>query len=151
MTLKNIKPAELARRAGISRQAISRWFHISKDDHINAEWNTILKIADALNIKPAQLSKDFFQSLTPETKLQYHSLLLWDHLYDSIESFSIALTKKEYKAVARYIQVFGILAAEKIFGSWVFKKFDQYAPYIHPVRRKELKILCQNLPEFTPI
>lgn len=150
MKLKNINPAELARRAGISRQAISKWFTSAETMNknlINAEWNTILKISEALHIKPSALSTDLFRSLSPETKSQYHSLLLWDQLYDSVESLSIALAKKEYKAVGRYVQVFGILAAEKIFGSWIYLRFDQYSPFIHPVKRKELKKLCQTLQE----
>jgi len=150
MALQNVKAAELARRAGVSRQAISKWIKTAEATHsnqINAEWNTIRKIADALHITPAELSKDPFQSLSDDMKSNYHSLLLWDRLYDSIESFSIALSKKEAKAVGRYVQVFGILSAEKIFGPWIFKKFDHYSPYLHPIRRKELKKLCQIFQE----
>ena len=149
LSLKNMKPAELARLAGITRQAVSKWFNASKQ--INAEWITITKVAGALQIAPSILSKDLFQSLSAENKLTYHSLLLWDHLFDSIESFAIALTKKDAKAVGRYVQVFGIFAAEKIFGKWVFKKFRQYSPYIHPVRRRELEKLCQTLQELALI
>ena len=154
LLLKRIKPAELARRSGISRQAISKWFKLAEHknlNQINAEWNTVQKIAAALKIEPALLSKDFFGKLTTEQKENYRTLLLWDRSYESMESFTIALAKKEYKAIGRYVQVFGILAAEKIFGSWIFKKFDQYAPFIHPVRRKEIKNLCQNLQQLNLI
>lgn len=158
LELKGIKAAELARRAGVSRQSISKWFQDAEranqgssqslpNDSVNIEWNTLRKITDTLELKPTQLSTDLFQSLTLNMRIHYKTLLLWDSSYSSIESFTIALLKKEYKAVGRYIQVFGILAAEKIFGKWVYKKFESYSPYIHPVRRKELGTLCKKFQE----
>ena len=98
LKLKAIKPAELARKAGVSRQAISKWFKLAEtknSNHINAEWNTVQRIAAALKIEPAQLSKDFFSKLSLAQKENYRILLLWDRSYESIESFTIALAKKE--------------------------------------------------------
>jgi transcriptional regulator with XRE-family HTH domain len=144
MTLNNLNANRLAKAAGLTRQAISKWF-TSNQNLIKADWQSVIKISKVLNVQPSKLLEDPFEALDRKKRKEIEILLLWDHLFDSLESFIVAMMQKDPRAVARYIHVFGILNAEKIWGKWVFKKFSDYAVYIHPARRKELSALCMKL------
>ena len=145
---KQISQSGLAAKAKITRQAVSKWFTTKK---FNPSLNTLSKIASGLEIKPNLITHSIFQGQSAEQKKDLNTLLLWDHLYDSLSHYVAALARGELKAIARYIQVFGILKAEKIFGSMVFKKFDRLSPFIHPARRNELKKLCDTFQELNLI
>ncbi len=148
MDIKKLNASQLAKATGLSRQAISKWFVSAKNSNkrfVNADWTSVLKIANALGVNPDKLAHDPFSKLTLQEKKRYETLLLWDHLYDTLENFIVALVKKNKRAIARYVQIFGILNAQKIWGKWIYSEFPNYAKYIHPARRKELELLCQNL------
>lgn len=145
---RKMNQSELSRRSGITRQAVSKWFTAQK---FNPEGNTLLKLSETLQVDARVLACDLFSDLGSGEKQDLETLVLWDRLYGSLEYFVAALARFELKAIARYIQVFGILKAEKIFGKRVFQKFDRFAPFIHPVRRKELKALCQTFQELNLI
>ncbi len=70
-----------------------------------------------------------------------HALVLWDHLYPDVEEFAIAVKAGEPKAVARFVQVFGLYAAESVLGPAAWLSFPEYKRHIHPVRRQELETL----------
>lgn len=143
LKLRRMSAAELARRTKLSRQAVSKWLS-HNDPWVNVESNSMMKVSKALDVDPALL----IQNLFPEDQKilqRWRATLLWDHLYESLESFVAALCREELPAVARYVQTFGILSTEKIFGKKVFKNFHRYAKYIHPAKRKELEVLCREL------
>lgn len=140
MNLRRVSPAELARRAGLSRQAISKW-------NPNPRWQTIQKVAQALNVAPEQLTRSLLSGVSSEEQKRVIALTLWDHLYPGLPDFIAALVRQERKAVARYIQAFGILNAEKVFGKWVYQKFDSYSGFLPPALRKDLRQLCLTLHE----
>ena len=150
MKLKHLNAASLAKRAALTRQAISKWKLTQPDvgaTPLNPSLQTVQQISQALNLSITQLTTDPFASLDPSEKQKLTTLLLWDHLYDSFENFVVALVKLEYRAVARYVQTFGILRAHKIFGVWIYDALPRYSSYLPPVKRKEILKLCQVLRE----
>ena len=148
LKIKNMNASKLAHAAGLTRQAVSKWFvHAEKNnqDFIQADWASVIKISHALEISSDKLTLNPFAKISSIEKKQFETLLLWDKLYENLESFIVDLVKKNKRAIARYVQVFGILNAEKIWGKWVYKEFPRYARYLHLARKKELELLCQNL------
>jgi transcriptional regulator with XRE-family HTH domain len=131
----------LAKKTEITRQAVSKWLK----GRSNVESNSLMKAAIALQVDPAILLKDLFPGITPNQWEEWQTTLLWDHLYDSLESFVAALCREELPALARYVQTFGILNAEKIFGKKIYVQFDRFSKWIHPTKRKELEVLCKEL------
>ena len=97
--------AELARRIGVSRQAVSLWF---RGDEAHA---------------------------------QLRATLLWDRAYPDLDDFAVALHARDPRALGRFVEVYGLFAAEVTLGSFVWGEFPNYKRHIHPVRRRELETL----------
>lgn len=69
--------------------------------------------------------------------------LLWDGLYPDLVDFAIAVGRFEPKAVGRFVEVYGMYPAAKVLGASVWRRFDDFKPFIHPARRRELEPLVQ--------
>ena len=135
---RRIRQADLARAAGVSRAAVTKWFasaERSPEGWANVETVTLRNLAHGLGIKPEELLRP------PPDLTGMKTRFLWYHLYESMEDFARALARRELVALGRLVQVIGFREASRIVGKNVYKKFPDYKKYLKPVRRKELEIL----------
>lgn len=135
MTSRNIRRSELAKRARVSRAAVTKWFRRgeAKGGWVNVETSTLLKLAEAFQVSPVVL-------LTPRADLSlFRTSFLWDRLYPNMERFVKALAEGRPEALARLVQIVGFWEASRVCGRRVFTLFEQYKKYIHPGRRKGLE------------
>jgi transcriptional regulator with XRE-family HTH domain len=129
---------ELARRVGVSRQAVSLWL---KQEQASVRGAHLMSVARALGVAVETLVEPIpaFGEDHDELQTRY----LWDRLYPDLESLAIAVNRFEPQAVARLVQVDGLYAAGKILGPKVWKRFDRFKHFIHPARRKQLEGLVR--------
>jgi transcriptional regulator with XRE-family HTH domain len=141
-TIRNLNQSDLARAAGVSRQRISQWLHHAPvDGFVNIQTKHLMSIAAALGILPGVLLRPL-PLLCDEQGLQGETArLLWDKLYPDLTSLLVAALDRQPQALARVVQVYGLFASAKLFGGRVWRDFDTYKQFIHPVRRKELECL----------
>lgn len=143
-TIRKLNQSDLARAAGVSRQRISQWLHDAPaDGFVNIQTKHLLSIAKALGIQPGALLRSL-PLLCDEQRLKGETAkLLWDRLYPDLTSLLVAGLERQPQALARVVQVYGLFASAKLFGGRVWRDFDTYKQFIHPVRRKELECLWQ--------
>ena len=134
MISKNSNAAEVAKRAGMSRAAVSKWFQ-QNGEVINVETKTLFHLAESFGISPAE----FVQPISSLSA--YKTLFLWDQLYPSMESFIAELRENRLPAIARLVQVLGFHQASRVLGTKILKWFPRYKKFIKPKRRAELEIL----------
>lgn len=132
--------SELARRVGVTRQAVSLWFK-QPDDTVRVTGEHLVRIARALD-RPVEQLVAPLPLRDSRVRARLHARLLWDRIYDSLEGFSIAVGRKEPRAIARLVEVYGLYAAAKLAGSaTVWRGFPRYKALIPPVRRRQLEEL----------
>lgn len=131
---RNLTKADIARLAGVSRAAVSKWFH-SEPGLINVESKTLLSLAKGLQISPEIFLRECLD-LKP-----FGTRFLWDHLYPSMEKFVQALVQNRLPALARLVQVLGFKEAQAVVGKKAVAWFGKYKKYIKPLRRKQLEVL----------
>ena len=137
--LKHLSQSDIARMAGVSRQATSLWFKESttisvQSTHLQKlSYALHIKIDDLMNPLPLIEDKEYVSSLKAS--------LLWDRLYPDFEDFIIALVQKNARATARLVEVYGLFQASTLVGNVVWKNFQKYKKYLPPVRRKQ----CEQL------
>jgi transcriptional regulator with XRE-family HTH domain len=132
---RGITQAELARRVGVSRQAVSAWL---QTEDASVRGRTLLRVAAALGVSAEALDRPL-----PVDEASLKPVYLWDHLYPDLVAFAIALNRREPEAIARLVQVHGLFAAERIIGKGVWARFGEYRQFIHPARRHELDTLYE--------
>lgn len=139
MQVRGLRQSDLARAAGLSRQAVSLWMKQGGPHAINAKIPHMIRLALNLGIEVQEL-------VTPLPELtQYETALLWDGLYPSLPVFLVACLRGEERALARMVQVYGLLITTKLFGRQALRSFPDYSRYIHPVRRKESEQVWKTL------
>jgi len=133
---RSLRASELARLAGVSRAAITKWRRSAeKNDWVNVETKTLQNLARGLEVSPAYF-------LQPRRSLvRYQTHFLWDALYPDMESFVRALVQKRLPAMARLVQIVGFDAAKKIAGKKMIMLFPEYKKFIKPARRQQLENL----------
>jgi transcriptional regulator with XRE-family HTH domain len=138
--LRRKSQSDLARMAGVSRQAVSHWFSASSDFEINVRTPHLRRLCEALHVKAEDLLQPLPVLNDAEAVRQYEASLLWDHLYSCLADFSVALVRGESVALARLVQVFGIYRAAKIVGGpKIWDRFPEYKRHIRPVRREQIE------------
>lgn len=138
MRARKWSQADLARRVGISRQAISLWF---KSDEVSIRSRHLFALANVLGV-----SVDTLAAPLPAFGSDHRALrttYLWDRLYPDLDNFAIAVGRRELPAIARLVQVSGLYVAERVVGRSVWKVFSSYKRFIHPARRRQLEGLVQ--------
>lgn len=136
MFSKNLKKSDIARLAGVSKAAVSKWFKQGKKaDWINVESKTLLQLAGGLDLSPGLLLQK------PPDFSSLRTRFLWDSLYPDIDSFAQALAQEKRVALARLAQVLGFREAWIVAGPSVLKYFPEYKKFIKPVRRRQLELL----------
>lgn len=137
LKIRGLSRAELARRVGISRQAVSLWF---RQEEVNLQSRHLLRLGEVLGVPVEDLAKPL-PCFEPETLGALRATLLWDRLYPDLDDFAVALTTFDPRAIGRFVEVYGLYAAEKTLGASVWQDFPTYKRYIHPARRRELETL----------
>lgn len=135
---RGLSQAELARRAGVTRQAVSAWLR-APEARVRGE--TLLRVAEALGLRAEVLARPLPMGGADREALT--ASLLWDRLYPDLIGFAIAVNRREPEAIARLVQVHGLFAAERLVGSVVWKRFPAYKRFIVPARRRELETLYE--------
>jgi len=134
---RNWTRAELARRVGVSRQAVSLWFQA---EEANLQSRHLMRLAEVLVVPVEDLARPL-PCFDPQTRARLRATLLWDRLYPDLDDFAVALNAGDPRAVARFVQVYGLFAAEATLGPSVWAQFPDYKRHIHPTRRAELETL----------
>lgn len=129
--------AELARRVGVSRQAVSQWF---QREEANLQARHLIRLAGALGVSVEDLARPL-PCFDPDTHARLRAALLWDRLYPDLDDFAVALNSGDPRALARFVEIYGLYAAEATLGSAVWEEFEDYKRYLPPVRRSELETL----------
>ena len=136
--LRHLSQSEMARMAGISRQAVSLWIKKGESlGSINVESQNLQKIAAALHLSMDTLTKPFPQLSDSTVEKKLRAALLWDYAYKDILDFFIALHHHKPHAMARLVEVYGLFESAHALGNIIWKTFPQYKKYIPPVRRKQ--------------
>ena len=129
--------AELARRVGVSRQAVSLWF---RGEEANLQSRHLIPLGRALGVSVEDLAQTL-PCFEPETHAQLRATLLWDRAYPDLDDFAVALNAGDPRALGRFVEVYGLFAAEATLGAFVWEDFPNYKQHIHPARRLELETL----------
>ncbi len=134
---RGLSRSELARRVGVSRQAVSLWF---QQEDPNLQGRHLLRLNEVLGVSVEELVEPL-PCFEPDTYPRLRANLLWDRLYPDLDDFAVALNGSDPRAVGRFVEVYGLFAAEKTLGRSVWKNFPGYKRHIHPARRRELETL----------
>lgn len=141
LKLCNLSQSDLARMAGVSRQAVSSWF---RKTH-SIKMMPLIKLSHGLNISLDDLTQflqksDPLDVFTTERQMQLKTNLLWDKLYPTLDGYLIALLRNDLRALARLTQVYGLFTAATIVGggrkSKIWILFHRYKKFIPPVQRQ---------------
>jgi transcriptional regulator with XRE-family HTH domain len=129
--------AELARRVGVSRQAVSLWF---RGEGANLQSRHLIRLSQVLGVTVEELIRPL-PCFEPGTREQMRATLLWDRLFPDLDDLALALRAGDPRALGRFVEVHGLFAAEATLGSCVWREFPAYKRHIHPARRLELETL----------
>ncbi|MCC6954411.1 MAG: helix-turn-helix domain-containing protein [Deltaproteobacteria bacterium] len=141
LALRGLTQSDLARLAGVSRQAVSLWF---KSDQSNGQINCSLSVLKNLSAGlsvPISMLLEQDDIVSPRERKQLEAEYLWDRLYPSLEEFAIAIVRSEPSALARLVQIVGLFDAAKIAGKNVWKRFPRFKSRIHPKRAEQCEIV----------
>jgi hypothetical protein len=112
-----------------------------KQERANLRSAHLLRVARALQVPVETLVEPV--AALEERHGELRTRYLWDGLFPDLDDFAIALNRFDLPAVARLVQVDGLHAAAKLFGRRIWTRFDEYKPWIHPVRRQQLEGLVR--------
>ena len=134
---RDMSRSELARRVGVTRQAVSLWF---QHQDANLQSRHLLRLSKVLGVSVEVLVRPL-PCFQPDVLARLRAALIWDRLYPDLDDFAIALNASDPRAIGRFVEVYGLFAAEKSLGKSVWKNFPSYKKHIHPARRRELETL----------
>ncbi|MDD9986612.1 MAG: helix-turn-helix transcriptional regulator [Spirochaetaceae bacterium] len=137
MAKRGKSQADIARAAGVSRQAVSLWF-ASERNFQNVRVATLLKLSDSLEIDPAELLEPLPGMDDPVAVRRLATEFCWDRAYPDIYRFLTALADAEPRATARFIESRGIYAAAAVLGQRIWDDYAGLRSLLPPVRRTEL-------------
>lgn len=142
--IKGVRQADIAVMAGVSRQAVHRWW-VAPQESLNILSGTQERLAESFGLPMQLLSMKLPVFSNEALRKKIETQLLWDKNYPNLERFVRGLVIGNLDALARLTQVFGLFAAEKIIGKQVWKKFPQYKSKIHPARRRTLEVIWNEI------
>jgi len=138
MKARGWSQSELARRVGVSRQAVSLWLGQSPAASVRS--HQLVRLSQVLGV-PLQRLVDPLPCSAPEERRRLQATLLWDRLFADLDDFAIAVNRRDLRAVGRLVEVYGLYATEKMVGKWIWSAFPRYRRYLHPARRRQLEAL----------
>lgn len=142
--IRKISQSDLARMAGVSRQAVSKWFGEqgnTKGGSLSLRISTVQRLAENLGVPIHTLLAPIPHISDASTVDRLRAKYLWDRLYPSILSFSVALIRGELRAIARLVQCDGLFEASKVVGKIIWKRFDDYKKYMPRQRVQQCEIV----------
>jgi transcriptional regulator with XRE-family HTH domain len=137
--LRGLRQSDLARKAGITRQAVSLWFRKGRRGEVPVRSDHLVRLCQALEI-----GIDDLMTPLPESD-DLEASLLWDRLYPDVFALVAAASSGEPRALARLVQVHGLLVTARLFGRRVIGDFHRYKRYIHPTRREQCEQVCKTI------
>jgi len=140
MAKRGCSQSDVAKAAGVSRQAVSLWF-AADDDFQNVHVANLLKLSDSLDIDPAELLKPFRGMKDPASVRLLYAEFCWDRTFPDIYSFLSALAGSDPRAVARFIECRGIYEAVAVLGKRVWRSYPELSKLLPAARRKEIDIV----------
>ena len=137
MAKKGYQQSDVAKAAGVSRQAVSLWF-AADDDFRNVHVATLMNLSAGLGIDPAELLKPFPVLTDRATVRRWYAEFCWDRSYPDIYRFLVALAGSEPRAVARLIASRGIYEAAAVLGARVWRTYPGLRQFLPAARRTEV-------------
>ncbi len=138
MRVRRMNRADIARLAGVSRQAVTLWFGKTGEEEIPMRARHQNTLARALDVPVDTLIRPL--PIYKEGKeREAEAALLWDRLYASLTDFVAALLRGEPPALARLVQVYGLFKAARIVGKTVWRKFPEFSRFLEPHQREAWK------------
>ncbi|MBI5881552.1 MAG: helix-turn-helix domain-containing protein [Elusimicrobia bacterium] len=128
--------SDLARLAGVSRQAVSLWFK-GPDGGMGMRASHLIALSRNLGMSLDELTSPV--GLDEKSEQDMKAELLWDGLYPGLAGFCAALARGEDRALARLVQVYGLYKADAVAGESVWTGFPRYKRHVHPGRREGLE------------
>ena len=144
MKIRSMKAAELARQAGVSRQALSAWRRRASEQgkpNIDVLSTTQDRIAEVLGVRSEELSRSIGVLATTKQRKIIETNLLWDKMFPNVEVFAVAVVKGELNALGRLVQTYGLYDAAKMAGRQIWQKFPLYKSRLHPGYRKQAEVV----------
>ena len=71
----------------------------------------------------------------------WQAQFLWDRLYPDLESYTLALSTGDLRAIGHLVQVWGLYRSAKVLGNVVWREFEKYAKYIPPPQRRKCECI----------
>ena len=147
MSVRNLSQAELARAAGVSRQAVSSWLKSRQPQGdsgsssgcrtVQIRADTLRNLSEKLQVSYEFLVKRFPLADNPAMRRNLTAEFLWDALYPSLEDFAVAIIRGEFNALARLTQGLGLCESAALAGRLVWRKYPRFKKYLLPQRRAE--------------
>ena len=138
LPVSGLNQSDLARLAGVSRQAASVWMRGGAPGGMRV--SHLLSLSRALGVGLAELAEPL-PALEPELEDALRAELLWDSLYPGLLEFCAALALGEPRALARLVQVYGLYRAARAGGREVWTRYPEYRRHIKPARRAGLDLI----------
>lgn len=147
--VRDKRASDIARMAGVSRQAVSKWMKAGAHAAISVRSQNLQHLADGLGIRADELLRSLPVLDDHALRSAYETIFLWDRLYPGLEDFAIALVRGNEAALARLVQVFGLYKSANVAGPQVWRRFPFYKKHIRPIRREQLERLWKLRQERT--
>jgi len=116
---------------------VSLWF---RSEEANLQGRHLIRLSEVLGVPVEELARPL-PCFDAETHGRTRATLLWDRLFPDLDDLALALRTRDTRAVARFVQVYGLYAAESTLGSWVWSEFPTFKRHIHPARQRDLETL----------
>lgn len=139
MKARGMSQSDLARLAGVSRQAVSLWF--SSDEKPQPRSGHLENLSRGLGVSIDDLVWPLPFLENEEGRLRLGAELNWDKMYPDVEGFLLALCRDELKAVARLVEAYGLFASARMAGPAVLDRFPEYKRFLPPALRRDLEPL----------
>ena len=153
MRLRNLKllskgsrlnQSDVARAAGVSRQAVSLWFRkldsADKEPQAAIRSTNLSRLAATVG-ESAAYFLDPLPGYSPSDEKAFRTEMLWDRLYPSVGDFLIAIADQHPRALARLVARRGMYGAAAIAGDVIWTDFDEYKNRLRPKQREDFSAL----------
>ena len=138
MKARGMRQSDLARLAGVSRQAVSLWF---SDEKSQLRSGHLENLSRSLGVPIDDLVWPLPFLENEEERRRLEAELNWDKMYPDVEDFLLALCRGELKALARLVEAYGLFASARMAGPAVRDRFPEYKRFLPPALRRDIEPL----------